>query len=110
MSEEENKIIPVPQKYLDALDLIEEIYEHSVVGGIMHIVLDDRNLGNDSLLYCLELAAGYANTPEKWPDMDHWTHTEWVAIELCPLMLAMDMKERECLMELWDRKRQGLVL
>lgn len=106
--------IEVPQKYLDALELIEGVYDVSPVGGVMHIVLDDRNLETEHILYCVKLAAEHleredrgAGQPE---NTDHWNGTCWVAIQLGARMLEMTMEERECLMQLWDRQRKGLPL
>lgn len=44
----------VSPKIREAARLIDGIYEFSGVGGNAHIVVDDFNLGDDSIQYCLD--------------------------------------------------------
>lgn len=54
----ENYLIIKEEKhklFQETLELVKEIYKINCVGGLLHIVLDDGNLKNSHIEYCIEL-------------------------------------------------------
>lgn len=78
-----------------AVELIRAVYEYSSVGGNAHVVLDDFNLEDDSIQWCLDTALvdniHEANEPE--------LASERAALEA---LLAMSMDERASALALHD--------
>ena len=60
---------------------IDELYDISCVGGCLHIVVDDDNIENDHIQWCIENAN---------PDDDDFT----ISVKIAHNMLTMSMKEK----------------
>lgn len=80
---------------LRAAKLIEQVYEFSCVGGNLHIVLDDWNIEDNNVEFCIRAITEnkFNNTPEQ------------LAIENeCALLLrGMRMEERCSALGLYDK-------
>ena len=97
----------IPQKYIDCLELMESIYDISCVGGLAHIVVDDKNLDDDDIVFCIGQAVEEIQKHEQ-SGKDHYEVDDRVCtahdtIQLGARMLEMDDDERECLMQLWGK-------
>jgi hypothetical protein len=73
--------------------LHESIYSRNCVGCCLHIVLDDDNITNDDIEFCLDFAK---ETPNKnWPDDNHAD-----CVEMAELLLSLTVGERVGIMGL----------
>lgn len=50
----ENYIHEIEQLKRETIDLIKQIYKKEPVGGALHIVLDDDNVADHHILWCLQ--------------------------------------------------------
>lgn len=75
--------------------LVAEVYEYSLVGGNAHIVVDDWNLKDDNILWCLDTALA---------ENVHKADDEQLAAERACLeaLLALTQAERASAMALHD--------
>lgn len=91
--------------------LIEAVYDHNGVGGNLHIVLDDNNIEDGNLAFCLETIdrGGHPEDPNHSPwytqsKLDDPDSPEQLAAEraCCVALQAMTYEERASAMGLWD--------
>lgn len=66
-----------------AHELWKTIYHHHLAGCCWHIVLDDFNLGDDSVEFCVR----YAKESE-------WCDTRGACLEIGPILLRMSKTQR----------------
>ena len=78
--------------------LAPEVYEYSAVGGNLHIVLDDYNIEDSHILWCLTDAIPQ-NIHEATPFMC------WVETQLAHALLAIPEAGRESLIKKALRRR-----
>jgi len=73
------------------IDLIQQIYQQpgGAVGGNLHIVLDDYNVDDDSILWCALEAI-----PDNYHDTDIEKEYQYAA-----LLLAIPVKDRKDVIE-----------
>lgn len=87
---------------------VAEVYQHSCVGGNLHIVLDDWNLEDDSLEFCAkQIAAGGYKRSETHSKVlgvrDDDSPEKLAAEQRChDLFAALTMKERASALALND--------
>ena len=55
---------------------VAEVYEHSCVGGNLHIVLDDWNIEDDNLEFCRGCIEGKGAMPGIEEGSPHWAFNE----------------------------------
>lgn len=85
----------------EAAELVRQVFDHSVVGGNLHIVLDDWNIEDGSLHHCHKaiqnIQAGYFGPHD---DID----PAQVAIErkCCDAFLKLSLDERASALALFD--------
>ena len=60
----------------------KEYYRTNAAGGCLHIVLDDENTEDHSIIFCITFAM---------------EHEDWKAVELCGILLQMTKEERDVL-------------
>lgn len=92
----------VTDRTLAAAELIRQVYEYSIVGGNLHIVVDDWNLEDDDLEFCLkEIAKGGRSDPNYSDECDS---KEQLVIEerCCKLLANMSLEERVSALALHD--------
>lgn len=76
-----------------AAALCERVYEQSCVGGRLHIVLDDWNLEDGSLQFCMgDIEKGEAGESEYGDPID--PETLAIERECCEALMAMTLEER----------------
>jgi hypothetical protein len=83
-----------------AAELTRELYRYLPVGGPLHIVVDDWNLGERSIRFCqaeipkwdADEADGWAGQVVGWPE--DIPRARAVAVELAALLLAMPEVDR----------------
>jgi hypothetical protein len=77
----------------EAAAAVEAVYNHSCVGGNLHIVLDDWNIEDDSLEFCrVQIERG-----------DHGTEEERATERRChDLMRALSVPERASALALYS--------
>lgn len=87
--------------YNRTLDLIWDIYETYPTGGALHIVLDDDNVDDDSIYWCMENAIN--KNFENYYDEDSWHDIEQdraMFFECAENLLKMSEEERlKCIMQ-----------
>ena len=90
---------------------VAEVYEHSCVGGNLHIVLDDWNLEDGSLAFCDAQIArgGHPDDPEHSPwytkeKLENPDSPEQLAAErrCCDLFKALTVEERASALAFYD--------
>lgn len=87
-------------------DLIRKVYECSIVGGNLHIVIDDWNLDDASLQFCSNQinAGGYKKpNPDKWDlAMESTPQQLRVERECCDALLKLSETQRASALALYD--------
>jgi hypothetical protein len=73
----------------DAYPLVQKIYERSCVGCCLHVVLDDGNIENDHVQFCLEEA-------------QKKRHAE--CLELAEMLLLMSKTQRRKIYSSYEAK------
>ena len=56
-----------PEKIQRGLELAREVYSYSNVGGHLHIAIDDGNMTDDNLLFCIDHCLKALDDPD-----DYW--------------------------------------
>jgi hypothetical protein len=77
------------------IDLIQEIYKTESTGGDCHIVLDDFNIENDHIQWCIDWI-NRNEIPEIGPEV------KAIELECMNLMLTMSIDERAIALALAD--------
>ena len=88
-------------KKQECIELIKMIYRHEAAGGLLHIVLDDGNVEDDYVNYCV---AAVSSRAEKDGEEYVWFHL----VEMACIMLIsmMDEAERtEVIEQAWKEMR-----
>lgn len=77
--------------------LVRVLYEdmHESAGGLLHIALDDGNLDDDNIQWCIE----YCNSQE-YADR----HDKYICLEIAHRMLNLNYIERMLVYYQWDVK------
>lgn len=76
----------INDKTLQAAKLIEEVFEYSDVGGNAHVVIDDWNVSNDTIDWCLNVGI---------PGNVHEAGIEQLAIEYKCLQFLLELNYDE---------------
>lgn len=86
------------EKTLKALELIEELYDCEMggAGGFAHIVVDDWNLEDSNVDFCLSSAKGNS-------DPDYPTETKEAAIKCLEFMKTLSIEERASALAIRDK-------
>jgi hypothetical protein len=89
----------------EVMPLVNAYYQFAGcnVGGCLHIVLDDDNIEDDSIEYCIECALD----PDFWVSRDHWDGHDEAGELLGQLLLLMSMTQRGKLATQHDGYGQG---
>lgn len=91
----------IRDNYNRTLDLIWKIYDTYTTGGALHIVLDDENVDDDSIYWCMENAI--ANNFENYYDEESWNDIEQdkeMFFECAENLLKMSEAERlKCILQ-----------
>ena len=83
------------QEVGEIVSLIKELYKKEPVGGMLHIVLDDFNIDDDDLEWCIE----YCNQEE-----NRDRHDRDICIEIAQKMLKLSREARTLICYQWDKK------
>lgn len=84
---------PRSERIDQAISLMDDVYQYDGVGGNLHIVLDDKNVNDDSIKWCLTDAIGKYDRSGMDEEDNEASRTE-VEIELANLLLTMTVFER----------------
>lgn len=87
----------------DCIDMIRIIYRHDATGGDCHMVLDDGNVADDDIIYCLErVASTKVAIALEALDRKLWFYLNEYACLLLLLLLTEEERE-ECIQKgVWE--------
>ena len=89
-----------PDKIRIGKEMVREVYSRSDVGGSLHVVVDDQNIDDSSLLFCIDWALNYfGSTDEYWGSLD-LPHE----IRTAAFLLTCSAAERYAICYDWNNK------
>lgn len=94
------------KKVEKAVELWDEVYEYNCVGGGLHVVLDDHNLSNDTIQWCIDESIGKNGLNDVEENRPGQIEAE---TECAKHLLTMTMAEKLSAQAYQDTARYGIM-